>query len=77
MELSLLPARYCSVLIPNIYGALYYGVVNAVASPFYNVPFTIITMNALSDYSKPKIWQEELLPKKLTFLYPDVWDCCL
>ncbi len=40
------------VLIPNIYGALYYGVVNAVASPFYNVPFTIITMNALSDYSK-------------------------
>lgn len=40
------------VLLPNIFGALYYGIVNAVASPFYNIPFSIITMNALSDYSK-------------------------
>lgn len=40
------------VLISNIYGALYFGIVNAIASPFYNIPFSIITMNALSDYSK-------------------------
>ena len=38
------------VLFPNIYGAIYYGVVNAIASAFYSTPFSLITMNALNDY---------------------------
>ena len=38
------------VLVPNIYGALYYGIVNAIATPFYGNAFNIITMNALNDY---------------------------
>ncbi len=38
------------VLIPNIYGALYFGIINALAMPFYNNPFSIITMNAMQDY---------------------------
>jgi len=38
------------VLIPTIYGALYYGIVNALAMPFYNNPFSIIMMNAMQDY---------------------------
>ena len=40
------------VLCPNIYGALYYGIVNAISTPFYSNPFNIITMNALNDYAE-------------------------
>lgn len=39
------------VLVPTIYGAIYYGVVNAIATPFYSNPWNIITMNALQDYA--------------------------
>ena len=39
------------VICPNIYGALYYGIVNAIATPFYGNAFNIITMNALNDYA--------------------------
>ena len=38
------------VLIPNLYGALYFGIVNAIGGPFFINVFSIITMNALSDY---------------------------
>ena len=38
------------VLVPNIYGAIYFGVVNALATPLLNNPFMIIAMNALQDY---------------------------
>lgn len=40
------------VIFPNIYGAIYYGVVNAIASAFYSSPFNLIAMNALNDYDK-------------------------
>ncbi|MBQ7890519.1 MAG: MFS transporter [Erysipelotrichaceae bacterium] len=40
------------VVFPNIYGAIYYGVVNAIASAFYSSPFNLIAMNALNDYDK-------------------------
>ncbi len=39
-------------LVPNIYGALYFGLVNAFAAPFYSNPYTIILMNALQDYQQ-------------------------
>lgn len=38
------------VLSPNLMGAIYFGVTNALAVPFYVNPFMIISMNALSDY---------------------------
>lgn len=38
------------VLVPNLYGAIYFGVVNALGNPFFINPFSIITMNAMSDY---------------------------
>lgn len=38
------------VLVPNIYGAIYFGVVNALGNPFFINPFSIITMNAMQDY---------------------------
>ena len=39
------------VVCPNIYGALYYGIVNAIATPFFNNAFNIIIMNAINDYA--------------------------
>lgn len=38
------------VLVPNLYGAIYFGLVNALGNPFFINPFSIITMNAMSDY---------------------------
>lgn len=40
------------VLFPNIMGAIYFGVVNAIATPMYTQPFQIITMNAIQDYAE-------------------------
>ena len=40
------------VIFPSIYGAIYYGVVNAIASAFYSTPLSLISMNALTDYDK-------------------------
>ena len=39
------------VLVPNIYGAIFYGVVNAIGTAFYSTPFSMITMNACNDYA--------------------------
>ncbi len=38
------------VLMPNLIGALIYGVVNALAAPFFINPYSIIVMNAMQDY---------------------------
>jgi hypothetical protein len=38
------------VLMPNLYGALIYGIVNALAAPFFINPYSIIIMNAMQDY---------------------------
>ncbi len=38
------------VLMPNMIGAIYFGLVNAVGSPFVANTFNIIMMNALQDY---------------------------
>lgn len=40
------------VLIPNIYGAIYFGVMNALGNPFFANPFAIIMMNAIADYAE-------------------------
>lgn len=40
------------VLLPNIYGALYYGIVNALASPMYGNAYNIISMNIIQDYAE-------------------------
>lgn len=39
------------VLCPNLVGAIYYGVVNAIATPMYANPWQIILMNAIQDYA--------------------------
>ena len=49
------------VVFPNIYGALYYGVINAIAIPFYANPFSIIMMNGMQDY----IHQESILGRTI------------
>jgi len=49
------------VTVPNIYGALYYGLMNAIAIPFYANPFSIIMMNGMQDY----IHQESILGRTI------------
>ena len=49
------------VVFPNIYGALYYGLMNAIAIPFYANPFSIIMMNGMQDY----IHQESILGRTI------------
>lgn len=50
---SLLIASSTIVLVlwPTLAGAIYYGVVNAIATPMYANPYTIIMMNAIQDYA--------------------------
>jgi MFS transporter, YQGE family, putative transporter len=42
------------VLVPTLEGAIFYGVVNAIGSPFLINPFNIIVMNAIQDYAGPE-----------------------
>lgn len=39
-------------LVYDLRGALYYGIINACALPFYENPYTVIAMNALQDYQQ-------------------------
>lgn len=39
------------VLFPSLAGAVYYGAVNAIATPMYANPYQIIMMNAIQDYA--------------------------
>ena len=52
------------VLIPNLLGALYYGIVNAIATPFYTIPLSIISMNAINDYSKTENLAGRIIAKE-------------
>lgn len=38
------------VIFPNMYGAIYYGVVNALATPLYANPYQVIMMNNIQKY---------------------------
>lgn len=40
------------VLVPNLIGAVYFGLVNALAIPFVSNTFNIIMMNAMQDYAE-------------------------
>ena len=40
------------VLVPNLIGAVYFGLVNALAIPFVSNTFNIIMMNAMQDYTE-------------------------
>lgn len=40
------------VMIPNIYGAIFYGIVNGIASPMYANPYQIIAMDVINEYNR-------------------------
>ncbi|MFI3283590.1 MAG: MFS transporter [Erysipelotrichaceae bacterium] len=40
------------VLLPNIYGAIYYGVVNAIALPFYSNSYQLVLGNLIQHYEE-------------------------
>ncbi len=39
------------VLVPNLFGAIYYGIVNALATPMYSTPYSLVTMNNIQKYA--------------------------
>ncbi|MBP3399779.1 MAG: MFS transporter [Erysipelotrichaceae bacterium] len=39
------------VLVPNLFGAIYYGIVNAMATPLYSNPYSLIAMNNIQKYA--------------------------
>lgn len=53
------------VLVPNIYGAIYFGIVNALGGPFFINPFSIIMMNALSDYMQSENIYARMIVKEV------------
>ncbi len=53
------------VLVPNLYGAIYFGVVNALATPLLNNPFMIIAMNAMQDYAENESLFGRIIAKEI------------
>lgn len=43
------------VMVPNIYGAIFYGITNGVASPMYCNPYQIIAMDVINEYSNENL----------------------
>ena len=43
------------VLIPNMFGAVYYGLVNAFASPLYSNPYNVLYMNGISHFKNENL----------------------
>jgi len=54
------------VLSPNIVGAVYFGLVNAVGNPFVVNTFNIIMMNALQDYIEEENIFGRIIAKEIT-----------
>lgn len=54
------------VLVPNIYGAVYFGLVNALGNPFMVNTFNIIMMNALQDYIEEENIFGRIITKEFT-----------
>ncbi|MHB8096488.1 MAG: MFS transporter [Erysipelotrichaceae bacterium] len=54
------------VLVPNIYGAIYFGLVNALGNPFMVNTFNIIMMNALQDYIEEENIFGRIITKEFT-----------
>ena len=55
------------VLSPNIFGAVYFGLVNALGNPFVVNTFSIIMMNALQDYIDEENIFGRIIAKEFTF----------
>lgn len=53
------------VLVPNMFGAIYFGVMNALGNPFFINPFSIIMMNAIGDYSATENIYARMIMKEI------------
>lgn len=54
------------VLSPNIFGAIYFGLINALGNPFMVNTFNIIMMNALQDYIEKENIYGRIISKEFT-----------
>ena len=53
------------VLVPNLIGAVYYGVVNAISAPFYGNPFSLLSMNNIQTYSEQENMIGRVIAKEI------------
>ena len=49
-SIFLASATIVLALVPNIWGALYYGIVNALSTPFYSNAYTLLGLSAIGAY---------------------------
>lgn len=53
------------VLVPNLFGAIYYGVINAVSLPLYGNPYSLLAMNNIQTYSKSENMIGRVIAKEI------------
>ncbi len=53
------------VLMPNLFGAIYYGVVNAVSLPMYGNPYSLLSMNNIQTYAKQENMIGRVIAKEI------------
>ena len=53
------------VLVPNLIGAIYYGVVNALSAPLYGNPFSLLSMNNIQTYAEKENMIGRVIAKEI------------
>jgi len=53
------------VLVPNLFGAIYYGVMNAVSLPLYGNPYSLLSMNNIQTYSEKENMIGRVIAKEI------------
>lgn len=53
------------VLVPNLFGAIYYGVVNAVSLPLYGNPYSLFSMNNIQTYAEKENMIGRVIAKEI------------
>lgn len=53
------------VLVPNLFGAIYYGVVNAVSLPMYGNPYSLLSMNNIQTYAQQENMIGRVIAKEI------------
>ncbi len=53
------------VLVPNLIGAIYYGVMNALSLPMYGNPYSLLSMNNIQTYSEQENMIGRVIAKEI------------
>lgn len=53
------------VLVPNLFGAIYYGIMNAVSLPMYGNPYSLMSMNNVQTYAEKENMIGRVIAKEI------------